>query len=313
MTIRSATKADYATIARVSNLAMPEFHLTVEQLHSREQTLDPKCKLGYFIAEVDEQAVGFARYIQWIDVYHPQVFWITVQVHPDHQQQGIGTDLYNTLSDALAPYKPISFKSSIYEGHQGARIASQKYGFQEYSRRIELLCDLSSFDASDYFPLIDKLRAENVRIMPISDWLDDEDKVRDIFDLQWSLELDVPMEETLTQPSVTQWCKSVIDSPMFMSDASYVVLQGDDYMGLTEVFKYGEDYLYIEFTGTRPKFRRRGIATAMKVLGMQWGKDNGFQSIGTTNDAVNTGMIAINQKLGFVAKPARLQIEKSFL
>lgn len=83
-------------------------------------------------------------------------------------------------------------------------------------------------------------------------------------------------------------------------------------MGITEVFKYSDDYLYIEFTGTRPKYRRRGIATAMKVLGMQWAKDNDFKSIGTTNDAINEGMIAINRKLGFMAKPARLQIEKIF-
>jgi mycothiol synthase len=311
MVIRSGTNADYANIAQVSNLAMPEYHITVEQLISREQTLDPKCKLGYFIAESDEQVVGFARYAQWIDVYHPQVFWITVQVHPDYQRQGIGTDLYNTLSDALAQFKPIAFKSSIYDGHQGALVASQKQGFQEYSRRIESLRYLSTFDSTDYFPLIDKLRAEDVHFVPISELVHDEDKAWELYELQWSLELDVPLEETLTQPSVNQWRKSVVDNPMFMKEASFVAMQNDQYMGLTEVFKYGGDYLYIEFTGTRPKYRRRGIATAMKVLGMQWAKDNGFQSMGTTNDIVNTDILAINQKLGFVAKPARLQIEKS--
>ena len=312
MTVRLGTSADYTQIVQVSNLAMPEYSLTIEQLMSREQTLDPKCKLGYFVAEVNEQIIGFARYTQWIDVYHPQVFWITVQVHPDHQQQGIGTDLYDALSDVLAPFEPITFKSSLYEGNIGASIASQKQGFQEYSRRIESLCYLSTFDAEPYQTLIDKLRSEEIRLIPMSDLVSDDEKVWDIYQLQWSLELDVPMEETLTQPSVEQWRKSVIDSPMFIGEASFIAMQGDDYMGLTEVFKYGQDYLYIEFTGTRPKYRRRGIATAMKVLGMQWAKDNGFQSIGTTNDAVNTGMIAINQKLGFTAKPARLQIEKSF-
>jgi len=312
MMIRSGTRADYANIVSVSNLAMPEYNLTIDQLHGWDQTLDPKCKLGYFIAEIDKQVVGYASYIQWIDVYHPQIFWITVQVHPNYQQQGIGTDLYNALSSTLAPYNPIAFKASIYDGHQGAQIATEKLGFQEYSRRIESLCDLSTFDATQYEPLIDKLRAEGVRFVPVSQLIDDNDAVIEIYNLQWSLELDVPLDETLTQPSMKQWRKSVIDRDMFMGDGSFVAMQGDEYAGLIEIFKYGDGYLYIEFTGTRPKFRRRGIATAMKVLGMQWGKDNSFQSIGTTNDAANTDMISINQKLGYIAKSARLQIEKTF-
>jgi mycothiol synthase len=312
MKIRSGTHADYADIKRVSNLAMPEYGLTVEQLQGWDETLDPKCKLGYFIAEDDGEAVGYASYIQWIDVYHPQIFWISVEVIPDYQQQGIGTDLYNALSSALTLHQPIAFKSSIYDGNHGAQIASQKLGFQEYSRRLEFLCYLSTFDMSKYAPLLDRLRDEEVRFIPISDLIHDDESVIDIYNLQWSLELDVPIEETLTQPSVSQWRKSVIDRDMFMGDASFVAMQDDDYMGLTEVFKYSDDYLYIEFTGTRPKYRRRGIATAMKVLGMQWAKDKGFQSIGTTNDAANTGMITINKKLGFIAKPARLQIEKLF-
>lgn len=312
MTIRSGTRADYANIVSVSNLAMPEYSLTIDQLHSWDKTLDPKCKLGYFIAEIDGQVVGYASYIQWIDVYHPQIFWITVQVHPDYQQQGIGTNLYNTLSSTLAPHQPIAFKASIYDGHEGARIATQKLGFQEYSRRIESLCYLSTFEISPYDALLDKLRGEGVRFVPVSQLVNDTDAVVELYNLQWALELDVPMDETLTQPSMRQWRTSVIDHEIFIGDASFVAMQGDDYMGLTEVFKYGDGYLYIEFTGTRPKFRRRGVATAMKVLGMQWAKEHGFQSIGTTNDAANTDMISINQKLGYIAKSARLQIEKTF-
>ena len=312
MTIRSGTRADYADIVRVSNLAMPEYSLTVEQLQSWDQTLDPKCKLGYFIAEVDKQVIGYASYIQWIDVYHPQIFWITVQVHPNHQKQGIGTSLYNSLSSALTPYKPVAFKASIYDGHEGARIASQKLGFKEYSRRIESLCHLPTFEIKPYEPLIEKLRGEGVRFVPVSQLIHDMDALVEIYNLQWALELDVPMDETLTQPSMNQWRKTVVDREMFMGDGSFVAMQGNEYMALTELFKYGEGYLYIEFTGTRPKFRRRGIATALKVLGMQWAKDKGFQSIGTTNDAANIDMISINQKLGFIAKSARLQIEKTF-
>lgn len=312
MTIRQGTSADYAAIAKVSNLAMPEYQLSATQLQRFEDTLDPRCKLGFFVAEDDGQVIGYAQYMQWADVYHPQAFWITVQVHPDHQRQGIGTQLYTTLSDTLSVYDPINFRSSIYDGYAGALAFTQKLGFVEYSRRIDLTCDLDTVDLSQFASAVENARADNFRFVPISKIRNDNLVVATIFDVQWSLELDVPLDETLTRPSLHQWRKEVVDNEMYMGDASFLVMQDEEYVALTHVYKYSDDRLYIEFTGVRPAFRRRGIATAMKVLSMQWGKDNGFKYMGTTNDAVNTGMLAINQQLGFVQRPTRIQIEKNF-
>jgi len=307
--IRPATKDDYVSIASVSQEAMPHNPLTEMQLHSREHSLAPTGKMGYLVYETDGKIIGFANYMQWADLYNPHSFHITVQVHPQHQQQGIGTELYATLADELLKHNAMMFKSSIYADDTGAKAFSEKYGFAEYSRRIESSCDLTTFDPDKHKPLLDKLTNDGVVFRVLADIID-EDTLREIYELQWSLELDVPMEETLTKRSYQQWYTEQFEGESACSEASIVATKDGKYAGLASVNKLSDTTLYAEFTGTRPHFRRLGLATAMKILMMQEGKTLGFTSIRTTNDAVNAGMLALNDKLGFIPKPARIQIEK---
>jgi len=308
--IRPATSADYPQIAQVSQHAMPQNPLTETQLKSRDSQVSPSGMMGYWVYEDDGRIIGFAHYIQWADVYDPQSFHIMVQVHPDHQRQSIGTELYATLADTLMAHNPQTFKSSIYEDNTGTIAFSQKYGFAEYSRRIDSVRDLTTFDPAGYDALLDKMTDdEGYEFRVLADILDD-DTLREIYDLQWSLELDVPIEETLIKLPYQQWYTQTFENPTAASDTCIVAKQGDKYAGLAIVHKHDDTHLYCDFTGTRPHFRRQGVATAIKILTMQEGKQLGYQTISTTNDATNTGILALNKKLGFVAKPARIQIEK---
>lgn len=309
--IRLASSSDYPTIADISIRAIPQNPLTIDELHRHDADLAPHCKLGYLVAKVDEQIVGFTRYIQWADTYHPHMFNITVQVHPDHQRQGIGTELYASLNETLQAQTPQTFKSFRYDVDEGAQAFCQKYGFVDYSRRIESRCDLTTFDASQYDDLLNKLEVDGFTFTLLSDVTDDE-TLRDIYDLQWSLELDVPIDETLVKPSFEHWGKHYFESSSSLSEASIVAKQGDKYAGLTQVFKYSETRVYTDFTGTRPHFRRMGVGLAMKVLSMKASQELDFETVGTTNDAVNAGMLAMNDKLGFVPQSTRIQIGKIF-
>ena len=54
-----------------------------------------------------------------------------------------------------------------------------------------------------------------------------------------------------------------------------------------------------ELTGVVKGFRRRGIATRLKRIGLGWAISNGYESVRTRNDSTNAGMIAVNRRLGF--------------
>ena len=50
-----------------------------------------------FVAEVDEQIVGFGSFAHNERFYHRRRFWIYLDVLPDWRQRGIGTQLYDHM------------------------------------------------------------------------------------------------------------------------------------------------------------------------------------------------------------------------
>lgn len=309
--IRSATAQDFPAMAQVSAEAMPHNPLTETSLTSQKDSVADGGLYGYWVYESDGKIVGLAYYMQWADMYDPLGFHISVQVHPDHQQKGIGTELYATLADKLLAHNPLVFKSSIFDGDVGAKEFSAKYGFLEYSRRTQSSCDLTNFNPDDHNAMLAKLAEAGYEFSVLAD-ITDEETLREIYDLQWTLELDVPIDETLIKRSYKQWHKDTFDSPSSLSQASLVAKKDGKYAGLTITNKLSDTHAYCEFTGTRSKFRREGIATALKICAMHESKKLGYTIISTTNDDNNAPMLALNVKLGFVPKPARIQIQKTF-
>jgi len=57
-------------------------------------------------------------------------------------------------------------------------------------------------------------------------------------------------------------------------------------------------------TGVLPEYRRRGIATALKVKTISYAREHGFRRIFTNSD--NPAMKVLNAKLGFVSGPWRV-------
>ena len=63
-------------------------------------------------------------------------------------------------------------------------------------------------------------------------------------------------------------------------------------------------------TGVLRKYRRKGIATALKHTNLAWAKKQGYKSIRTNNVDSNKGMLSINLKIGFKFIPAWLVFDK---
>jgi RimJ/RimL family protein N-acetyltransferase len=60
-----------------------------------------------------------------------------------------------------------------------------------------------------------------------------------------------------------------------------------------------------EETGTARQHRRRGLATLAKLATIRWAREHGIEAILTDNAEANTGMLAINDRLGYRPLVAR--------
>ena len=85
------------------------------------------------------------------------------------------------------------------------------------------------------------------------------------------------------------------------ADRCVVARQGDCYVGYSVLDDSGAEASTIDqsWTGVRPGFRRRGIATALKALGVDLARAGGFSRIRTVLRATNSAAVALNQRFGY--------------
>jgi RimJ/RimL family protein N-acetyltransferase len=155
------------------------------------------------------------------------------------------------------------------------------------------------------------VRGRGIEIKTFRQLADDADRERKIYDLEWKLLEDVPGSEDLTQVPFEKWREDIIESPMFLPDGYFVALDGDRYVGMSNLWaNRATDALNTGLTGVRRSHRRMGIATAMKVRAIAYARANGHPTIKTGNESNNRPMLSINERLGFVPQPAWVTLRK---
>lgn len=65
-------------------------------------------------------------------------------------------------------------------------------------------------------------------------------------------------------------------------------------------------------TAVKRAYRRQGIALALKLRAIVYAQEHGKPYIKTWNDSPNEGMIALNERLGFVRQIGWLTYRKMF-
>lgn len=303
------TDADYQAIATIMQELSGDVTQDADFLKLRDTTRPAHCLHQILLAEQAGQVVGMARYIQYSDWYIPHHFWINVRVRPEYRQQGIGAQLYDALLAELAPHQPQVLKVNLAEDKPAdLRFATQR-SFVEYARRFDAILDLSTVATDAYTPLFEKLAQSNIAIRSFAALAADPERNRRVHALQMQLERDVPVVEPLSYIPFDEYETTTLQSPHFSAEGTFIACYNGDYIGLSLIFVHGTE-AHIDITGVIPSQRGLGIATALKVRGMQFAQQAGLLTLHTTNDPVNQPILAINEKLGFVRQPARLQWKK---
>ena len=87
---------------------------------------------------------------------------------------------------------------------------------------------------------------------------------------------------------------------------------GDDYAATTmlELPPNPDEPAITHMTGVLRAHRRRGLATALKLMSFRYLRDRGFREVRTHNDTANPPILALNAKLGYRRLPGWLVWEK---
>ena len=312
MNVRSFTSNDYAAIAVISNTFWTEETLTAEQWQHEDAQRPAHCQHARWVAEIDRQVVGMSEYDQLAGRYHPDKYWLRVEVLPAYQKRGIGAALYETMMSALVQRNPWIVRFALTENLQDSLRFLRARGFAEEWRSYESHWDVTQFDPAFFNGIDEKLNANDIVIKTYAEFANDPNRDTKLYELSEDTRADTAFVEPLTRNEYARWRDMFIDGFRANTDAFFVAARDDEYVGVAMLAK-AEPGANIDtrWVGVRRDRRGQGIALGLKKRMFEYACVHNHPRITTVTNSKNAPVIAMNKKLGYVDQPAWVYYSKT--
>lgn len=310
------TSSEYASLAALLTAVWPEQPASSSWLERSDGERDaqhPVHRETAMAADDPDCWVGTAeaRPHRWPT--RPGLYELQVAVHPDHRRRGVGAALYDRAAAAVRAHAWALESGTREDRHDAVQFLTRR-GFRKLDRNPESMLDLAAFDPSQWAEAVDRAESTGVRLRTLTEVLTNgDDMLRAIWELETRTECDAPGQRDREPAPFDRWRRAFDDNPDLLPQAYIVAVDGDRLVGLSHLWasQATDSILYTGFTGVLPSYRRRGLATAMKVRSLAWARGlettaGGPPLVRTGNEETNP-MLAINLALGFRERPAWLR------
>lgn len=304
--------ADYEAMIALNNAVWPQYPATVEQRQHRDRTRDKKYFFARFLVFVDGRAVALCEYFEPWWTEQGGKYYIEMEVHPDFQQRGIGSFLYDFIMDQIMSDDLKLLCSGTREDKEQSVRFLKKRDFEAVMREPISRLDVTAFDATPFQSYLDRFAASGLTVRTMTDLMaETNDALYRFYELEWDILQDVPVPEPFVKTEFDVWRKQMEGNPMFMPEACFIAMDGETWVGMSCLWKdvAVPTRLYTGLTGVIRAYRRRGIATALKVQAINFAQRLGIESIETDNEE-NNPMFQLNLRLGFKPIPAWVSYHK---
>jgi GNAT superfamily N-acetyltransferase len=312
----SYTQTDYEIIAAIYSDVWPRYPKTAAVFRHEDEQRNPDYYWRRCLVKENGRIVGFGIYCEPWWARRPGKFHLDAVVHPAHRGQGAGSAFFDHAVAALQAEQDVSvLMTQTREDKTPAIRFLQRRGFRQVMRYPISRLDLATFDETPFAGLPERAAEMGIEIQPIAalqredpDWLE---KWRD---LEVDVARDIPYPDALTVQPLDEFHKMTLH-PHFLGEAQFIavdITQAErPYSGISGLWRNPETpHKYnTGLTGVRRAYRRRGLATALKLHAINYAKAHNGRFIETENEE-NNPMYQINVRLGFKPQPAWLDFHK---
>lgn len=299
--IRRCEPADFAAWVEVANAVWPEHPTSVELLEFDDRVRASHCRNERLLAWLDGRPIGLAAASQHAGSYDPRRFDLEVGVLPANRRAGVGAALYEAARAAIADAQPNWLIAYAHEGDPDSDRFLRRRGYESVDRELEQVLEFARFDPAAFEPVRRRAIEHGIAVRTLPELGADPDWEARLRALSNELDGYVPSSTPTTDLTPDLFRQHVLENPHLIPEAFLVATAAGDYIGLHNLWRseLGDDRIEIGITAVQPAHRRKGVATLLKLRGLEWAKAHGIASLRTWNAATNVGMLAINRELGF--------------
>jgi len=264
----------------------------------------------------DKILVGAIYYSQGRDENSQTVFF-TLNIDPNYNTSESRDLLYNGMLKNIKSFNANKILTGVYDHpnyHQIKQFLIDN-NFELVQTNREYSCDITKIDIEKYQPLIKKLESEGIKFYDSKEeMLDWPDHYKKLEELTWTYSQDFPIPDGIehTRPPFERYMKEINNYYENCYGAEIVAVKNKEYIGSTDLEVYCKSEPHKAWTGglgVLKEFRRKRIATALKIKAIERLLHKGVTDVRTDNEE-NNPMYKINVALGFEPVPFSLEYMK---
>lgn len=256
-----------------------------------------------YVACLGETVVGYAIAFHSNTAQIPQ-YLVWVGVFPEYRNRGYGSQLYQQVSRVAKEQGATEFYSDCMDNHPESLEFAQKYGFEVNHHSFESVLDITTFDETPFTHIIEEVEQQGIRFTSLAAEGNTEEAQYKVFLLDEAVAQDETANDGTTVGNFENFKAHVINAYWFRADGQILAVDGERYVGLVMMGFEPDGITGLNIsTGVEREYRGRKIAQALKLHGIRYAKSKGLKRLVTHNDSKNVGMLAINDKLGYVRQP----------
>jgi GNAT superfamily N-acetyltransferase len=261
---------------------------TPPRLENLRHNLTSMEGLVYLVALADREPVGCGFVYSWAPG-HAEAHLVVV---PTARRRGVGSELLAAVAETARAAGKAEIQGQAREDDRESRAYFERRGFAVVGGEKAVALDLAASEPPAPEP------PEGVRIVSRAER---PDLVEKLYPLVLEAVDDIP--GATDYPTYEQWRAVDVDRPTRRPELFFIALAGDEPVGCAVMDDLGSDVQHGLTTVTRA-WRRRGVATALKLAQISAARDAGFRRAVTGSEERNEPMRALNEKLGYRPEPS---------
>jgi GNAT superfamily N-acetyltransferase len=300
--IRRAKPAEYDRVAQLMDAA-EDSGITASALRDWDERQTPEDIHRRYVAALGETITGYGTFYRSASEKKPRfLVWLTIDA--GYRRRGYGTRLYDELAQTAVDLGATEFSTECRDDDpDGLRFATQR-GFQIDRNHFRSELDLTTFDLSAFWPLVEQVEAQGIRFTSLADEGQTDEALHKLYRLNKQTALDNPSSDGTFHQTFALFLEQIVRAHWFRAAGQLLAVDGERYVGMAAIGISDDGVTaFNAFTGVDAGYRGRKIAQALKVLGARFAIDEGAHLIRTSNDSLNAPMLAINDRMGYRRLP----------
>ena len=312
----SGKDKEFKDLVKIANLVNHDSVSHIDDAKNSWANRDKNLVSNKLLMYKNNTIVGNINYYQGRDGNSRTAFY-TLNLDPNYNNNGYRKLLYNKMLKDIKIFNCNKLLTTIYEHpsyNQNKRLLI-KQNFKLIQTNREYSCDISKIDLTKYKPLIQRLESEGIKLYDskseMRNWTNHYKKLEE---LCWTYGQDIPMPKGIDRERepFDEFLKDQADYEKNYYAAEIIAVKNNKYIASTDLEFYPKAEPYKAWTGSLgvlTKYRRKGIATAIKIKAFEELIKKDITEVRTDNE-LNNPMYKINEQLGFKPVPFSLDYSK---